>query len=194
MECPSSQCCIHPWADRRGSYEPTTEHRRCATKIVLSLLELKTDASLYWLLTYCSCEHLEAFSWVPTTEQIYPNTTRESRVNLLGEWTHLVNLPGMPFAEIRKRLFGIFTVRRKWLHKHALFCKFKVSQCWMQRNLLLEPCKHLNIVRKKHSQLFMSFMNFRCISSAIWSVKLPSLAVRGGTVGTFCIAATANVS
>ena len=95
---------------------------------------------------------------------------------------------------IRKRLFGIFTVRRKWLHKHALFCKFKVSQCWMQRNLLLEPCKRLNIVRKKHSQLFISFMNFRCISSAIWSVKLPSLAVRGGTVGTFCIAATANVS
>ena len=97
-------------------------------------------------------------------------------------------------SEIRKRLFGIFTVRRKWLHKHALFCKFKVSQCWMQRNLLLEPCKRLNIVRKKHSQLFMSFMNFRCISSAIWSVKLPSLAVRGGTVGTFCIAATVNVS
>ena len=97
-------------------------------------------------------------------------------------------------SEIRKRLFGIFTVRRKWLHKHALFCKFKVSQCWMQQNLLLEPCKRLNIVRKKHSQLFMSFMNFRCISSAIWSVKLPSLAVRGGTIGTFCIAATANVS
>ena len=89
---------------------------------------------------------------------------------------------------IRKRLFGIFTVRRKWLHKHALFCKCKVSQCWMQRNLLLELCKRLNIVRKKHSQVFMSFMNFRCISSAIWSVKLPSLAVRGGTVGTFCIA------
>ena len=49
--------------------------------------------------------------------------------------------------EIRKRLFGIFTVRRKWLHKHALFCKFKLSQCWMHRNILLEPCKRLNIVR-----------------------------------------------
>ena len=97
-------------------------------------------------------------------------------------------------SEIRKRLFGIFTVRRKWLHKHALFCKCKVSQCWMQRNLLLKSGKRLNIVRKKHSQVFLSFMKFRCISSAIWSVKLPSLAVRGGTVGTFCIAATANAS
>ena len=97
-------------------------------------------------------------------------------------------------SEIRKRLFVIFTVRQKWFHKHALFCKCKVSQCWMQRNLLLEPGKRLNMVRKKHSQDFLSFMNFRCISSAIWSVKLPSLAVRCGTVGTFCIAATANVS
>ena len=52
-------------------------------------------------------------------------------------------------SEIRKRLFGIFTVRRKWLHKHALFCQCKVSQCWMQWILLLELCKRLNIVRKK---------------------------------------------
>ena len=41
-------------------------------------------------------------------------------------------------VRIRKRLFGIFTMRQKWFHKHTLFCKYKVSQDWMQRYLLVE--------------------------------------------------------
>ena len=69
--------------------------------------------------------------------------------------------------------------------------KCKILQEWIQRNLLVGHSKRL---REKHSQIFLSFINFRCISSAIQSVNLPSLAVKGGTIGMFCVIATANVS
>ena len=62
--------------------------------------------------------------------------------------------------KIRKLLFGIFTVRRKCLHKHALSCKCKVSQGWMQRNLLVEPGKRLSIAREKHSKVFRFLYEF----------------------------------
>ena len=61
---------------------------------------------------------------------------------------------------IRKLLFGVFTVRRKCLHKHALSCKCKVSQGWMQRNLLVESGKRLSIAREKHSKVFRFLYEF----------------------------------
>ena len=104
-----------------------------------------------------------------------------------------LNIPIAHRIRIRKRLFGIFTVRRKWLHKHALFYKCKVSHDWVQLNLLVEHSKLLNIAREKHSQSFLPFNSLK-FSLQYSQKKIPSLAVKGGIIGTFCVIATANVS
>ena len=49
-------------------------------------------------------------------------------------------------------------MRRQWLYKQAMFYICKISQDWMQRNLLAKHSKSLDIAMKKHSRILWCFV------------------------------------
>ena len=80
--------------------EPRTHSEQlcCAARIALSLRALKTDTNLYQVLRDYSGEQSWGDPLSTLRRTIYPNAARVSRVHLLGDWTALVNLPGMRFV------------------------------------------------------------------------------------------------
>ena len=102
MEFLTSQCCICPRANP-GLTGGGATHSLLNNSVVQPELPFPWEhlrqtqiCTEYSRTTPASS--LEAIPWVHCTEQSIPNTARASRVRLLGDWTALVNLPGMRFV------------------------------------------------------------------------------------------------